>query len=30
MRLAVEDLNGDAALSTRLHEEVLRHLRRDA
>ena len=28
--LAVEDLHDDAALSTRLHEEVLRHLRRDA
>jgi hypothetical protein len=29
VRLAVEDLNDDAALSTRLHEEVLRHLRHD-
>ncbi len=29
VRLAVEDLHDDAALSTRLHEEVLRHLRRD-
>lgn len=29
VRLAVEDLHDDAALSARLHEEVLRHLRRD-
>jgi hypothetical protein len=29
VRLAVEDLHEDTALSTRLHEEVLRHLRRD-
>jgi hypothetical protein len=29
VRLAVEDLHDDAALKTRLHEEVLRHLRRD-
>jgi hypothetical protein len=28
VRLAVEDLHDDAALGTRLHEEVLRHLRR--
>ena len=30
VRLAVEDLHDDAVLSARLHEEVLRHLRRDA
>jgi hypothetical protein len=29
VRLAVEDLHDDAALSARLREEVLRHLRRD-
>jgi hypothetical protein len=29
VRLAVEDLHDDTALSTRLQEEVLRHLRRD-
>jgi hypothetical protein len=29
VRLAVEDLRDDAALSARLHEEVLRHLRRE-
>lgn len=30
VRLAVEDLRDDAALSARLHEEVLRHLRRES
>jgi hypothetical protein len=30
VRLAVEDLHDDDALSGRLREEVLRHLRRDA
>jgi len=30
VRLAVEDLRDDNALTARLNEEILRHLRRDS
>ena len=30
VRLAVEDLHDDNALTARLNEEILRHLRRDS